>query len=81
MLLGLVHADSWKTNSKQNATQIFYFVNNFHDWLNAAPIGFTEAAGNFELTNSTGQGVGGDPCRPRCSTARTRPAGFPITTT
>ena len=32
----------------QNATQVFYYVNNFHDHLQVAPIGFTEAAGNFE---------------------------------
>ena len=51
---------SWRANRKQNATQAFYFVNNFHDHLLAAPIGFTEAAGNFQLVNSTGQGLGDD---------------------
>jgi extracellular elastinolytic metalloproteinase len=39
---------SWRTNASQNATQVFFFVNNFHDHLKAAPIGFTAAAGNFE---------------------------------
>ena len=29
--------------------QLFYFLNTFHDHLLAAPIGFTEAAGNFQL--------------------------------
>ena len=49
---------SWKTNREQNATQVFYFVNRFHDHLLAKPIGFTEAAGNFENTNSTKHGQG-----------------------
>ena len=42
---------SWKTNRAQNATQVFYFVNNWHDHLKKAPIGFTEAAGNFQQVN------------------------------
>ena len=49
---------SWKTNREQNATQVFYFVNKFHDHLLANPIGFTEAAGNFEAVNSTQVGQG-----------------------
>jgi extracellular elastinolytic metalloproteinase len=40
--------NSWQTNRRQNAAQVFFFVNNFHDHLKAAPIGFTAAAGNFE---------------------------------
>ena len=40
--------------------QAYYFVNQFHDHLLAAPIGFTEAAGNFQQSNSSGQGVGHD---------------------
>ncbi|CAN5724903.1 hypothetical protein BH18ACT15_BH18ACT15_12060 [soil metagenome] len=51
---------SWTANRKQNATQVFYYVNKFHDHLAARPIGFTEAAGNFEQVNSSGQGKGGD---------------------
>jgi extracellular elastinolytic metalloproteinase len=39
---------SWQTNRAQNATQVFFFVNNFHDHLAKAPIGFTPAAGNFQ---------------------------------
>jgi hypothetical protein len=35
-------------NRAQNAVQVFYFVNAFHDHLAAAPIGFTPAAGNFQ---------------------------------
>ena len=34
-------ANSWTTNRDQSATQLFYFVNTFHDHLAAAPIGFT----------------------------------------
>ena len=41
-------AFSWQTNRDQAATQLFYFINTFHDHLAAAPIGFTRAAGNFE---------------------------------
>jgi hypothetical protein len=52
---------SWRANRAQNATQVFYFVNNWHDHLAAAPIGFTEAAGNFQLRNRSTQGKGGDP--------------------
>ena len=39
---------SWSTNKNQSATQLFYYVNTFHDYLAASPIGFTAAAGNFE---------------------------------
>jgi extracellular elastinolytic metalloproteinase len=39
---------SWNTNRNQSATQLFYFINKFHDHLAAAPIGFTTAAGNFQ---------------------------------
>ncbi len=42
-------ANSWKPNLRQNATQVYYYINNFHNHLLAPPIGFTEAAGNFEL--------------------------------
>jgi extracellular elastinolytic metalloproteinase len=38
----------WRDNLRQNGTQVFYYVNRFHDWLEAAPFGFTSAAGNFE---------------------------------
>ena len=51
---------SWRTNRNQNAAQIFFFVNNWHDHLAAAPIGFTEAAGNFQNKNAGPAGVGHD---------------------
>ncbi|WP_162186136.1 M36 family metallopeptidase [Amycolatopsis jejuensis] len=51
---------SWRDNASRIAAQNFYFVNLWHDYLLAAPIGFTEAAGNFQKVNSTGMGVGGD---------------------
>jgi hypothetical protein len=54
-------ANSWKTNRAQNATQVFFYVNNYHDHLAAPPIGFTEAAGNFQQVNHSGNGKGGDP--------------------
>ncbi|MFK0113032.1 M36 family metallopeptidase [Streptomyces sp. NPDC091217] len=39
---------SWQTNRAQNAAQVMYFLGKFHDHLEAAPIGFTRAAGNFD---------------------------------
>jgi extracellular elastinolytic metalloproteinase len=42
---------SWNAatgNLRQNATQIFYYVNRFHDWLAGAPFGFDKASGNFD---------------------------------
>ena len=51
---------SWRANREQNATQVFFFVNNFHDHLERDPIGFTEAAGNFQQDNRSGNGAGGD---------------------
>ena len=51
---------SWRTNREQNGTQVFYFVNKFHDHLLAKPIGFTEAAGNFEHVNATKKGKAHD---------------------
>ncbi|GLY99513.1 M36 family metallopeptidase [Actinoplanes sp. NBRC 103695] len=42
---------SWKDNAKQNAAQLFYYVSSFHDHLEAAPIGFTRAAGNYETAD------------------------------
>ncbi|MGC4111805.1 MAG: M36 family metallopeptidase [Nocardioides sp.] len=60
-------AYSWKTNRAQNATQVFFYVNNWHDHLKKAPIGFTEAAGNFQLVDRTKlgkkEGKAGDPVR------------------
>ena len=38
----------WATNSNHSATQLFWYVNLFHDHLKAEPIGFDAASGNFE---------------------------------
>jgi extracellular elastinolytic metalloproteinase len=54
-------ANSWQTNQNEATTQLFYFVNKFHDHLLAPPIGFDEASGNFQQNNPSGQGTGGDP--------------------
>src|SRR4051795_12691854 len=40
-------AVSWSRNRAQNAIQAFWYVNNYHDHLAAAPINFTPAGGNF----------------------------------
>jgi extracellular elastinolytic metalloproteinase len=68
---------SWQTNRAQNAAQVFFFVNNWHDHLRAAPIGFTEAAGNFQLRNSTGAGVAGDPVDTQTDDGANTAAGLP----
>ena len=51
------------TNRSQATTQLFWFVNTFHDHLEAAPIGFTHAARGFEFADAdgAGPGIGGDP--------------------
>ena len=41
-------ANSWLSNANQAATQLFWFVNRFHDHLLEPPIGFDAASGNFE---------------------------------
>ncbi len=41
-------AGTGATNRAQGTTQLFYSVNTFHDWLEAAPIGFDPASHNFE---------------------------------
>jgi hypothetical protein len=53
-------AKDWNRNRNWFGVQLFHFLNAFHDHLLAAPIGFTEAAGNFQITNSTGLGLGDD---------------------
>ena len=52
---------SYQTNQSETGTQLFYLVNKYHDHLAAFPIGFNEAAGNFQVTNSSGRGLGDDP--------------------
>lgn len=51
--------DSWRTNRKQNAAQVFYFLGRYHDHLAARPIGFTRAAGNFDVRD--GDAVAAEP--------------------
>jgi extracellular elastinolytic metalloproteinase len=70
-------ANSWQTNLNQDATQVYYYVNKFHDHLLAAPIGFTEAAGNFQQTNSTGKGKPGDPVLANVDDGANIDFGFP----
>ena len=69
--------NSWRTNRAQNGTQVFYFVNQFHDRLLARPVGFTEAAGNFEAVNSSGKGKGGDPVQAETSDGAALDHGLP----
>ncbi len=42
---------SWQQNRGQSAVQLYYFLGTWHDHLNAAPIGFTRAAGNFDAAD------------------------------
>ena len=39
---------SWQANQTQNAAQVMYYLNKYHDHLASPPYGFTSAAGNFE---------------------------------
>jgi subtilisin-like proprotein convertase family protein len=43
-----VSSSSVTANAKQVTTQVFYYVNRFHDWLALAPVGFTPASYNFQ---------------------------------
>ena len=70
-------ANSWEDNLAHNAVQVYRFLNLYHQHLKQFPIGFTEAAGNFQQWNGTGQGLGGDPSRDRPPTAPTRATGSP----
>jgi extracellular elastinolytic metalloproteinase len=45
---------SWRVNRAADVAQGFYYDSVYHNYLAAAPFGFTSAAGNFELR-------GGDP--------------------
>jgi extracellular elastinolytic metalloproteinase len=65
---------SWKANTKHDAVQVYYFLNRFHDHLAAAPISFTDAAGNFEYGGTGGH----DPVLGNASDgANTGGGGFP----
>ena len=74
-------AYSWRENRRQSATQTYWFLNHFHDWLQAPPIGFTEAAGNFQLVNDDGQGgLGNDPVLAASMLTAAADDGFPAWT-
>lgn len=68
---------SWTVNRSQTSTQNFYFINEYHDHLAAAPIGFTGAAGNFQQVNRTGKGLGGDPVQDEPLDGADTAAGLP----
>jgi hypothetical protein len=68
---------SWRVNRKQNAVQAFFFVNQFHDHLLAEPIGFTEAAGNFQTKNATGVDGAKDPVRTQTDDGADTADGLP----
>jgi extracellular elastinolytic metalloproteinase len=53
-------AHSWEDNLDQAAVQVYYYLHKYHDHLLEPPIGFTEAAGNFQMRNVTGKGKAGD---------------------
>ena len=61
---------SWETNRAQNSVQVFYYLGNYHDHLVKAPIGFTPAAGNFEL-------AGGDQLQAETSDGADTDNGLP----
>ena len=62
--------DAWRTTADRTSTaaldadqdaaitQLFYFVNDMHDWLYAR--GFDEPSGNFQVNNFGRGGAGGD---------------------
>ena len=61
---------SWQANMAQNAAQVMYFLNKYHDHLKGSPYGFTAAAGNFEL-------AGGDPVVANTDDGANTDNGFP----
>lgn len=54
-------APQTQANRDAATTNTFVMANWWHDRM--ADLGFTEQAGNFQQTNSTGMGVGSDPIR------------------
>ena len=70
-------AYSWRANRAQNATQVFYYVNKWHDHLKKAPIGFTAAAGNFQVVNHSGKGKAGDPVATQTDDGAATSGGLP----
>jgi hypothetical protein len=58
---------TWSANYRQAGTQLFFFINRFHDYLrDAAGIGFNAASGSFE---------GVDPVYGEVDDGATRPCG------
>jgi len=72
--------DSWRANLLQDATQVFSLVNRMHDWMLQPAIGFTEAAGNFQTVNFSGEGKGGDAVRALASYGADTAGGLPAST-
>jgi subtilisin-like proprotein convertase family protein len=52
--------ESEEVNQFQAGTNAHVIASRFHDYLEAAPIGFDEASGNFQRTNTSGSGLGND---------------------
>jgi extracellular elastinolytic metalloproteinase len=69
---------SWVLNREVSAQQVFFFVNTYHDHLQAPPISFTEAAGNFQVKNATGEGKGGDALQAEPMDSAALVAGRPV---
>ncbi len=67
----------WRTDRRFFGVQLYHYLNVFHDHLLASPIGFTEAAGNFQVTNASGQGEGGDPVQGQFIDGANLDNGFP----
>ena len=44
---------SWRANRRASATNTYWLLNHFHDHLEGAPIGFTEAAGTSSSSTMT----------------------------
>ena len=54
------NSESSEVNQFQAATNAHVLASRFHDYLEQAPIGFDEASGNFQRTNTSGSGLGND---------------------
>jgi hypothetical protein len=66
---GFDNGGNWAVNREQAGTQLYWFVNNFHDYLKADPgIQFNSASGNFE---------GGDRVQAQVDDGANFSSGFP----
>jgi extracellular elastinolytic metalloproteinase len=63
-------AYSWQDNAKQNAAQLFWYTNNWHDHVASAPIGFNRAAGSYDVAD-------GDPIEVNAIDGANTAHGFP----